>query len=298
MADLFGGIIFIVIFYFVFKTIWNNVTTVSYSGLEGFFKSWGNQVFWAFIITAIIITIGAKLLESVMDFGRGMNFGFSDVFIFGVVVYVLYAIFSSSDAFDRKTFRENYNRHVIEISKKLELDSDVTYYICHEFPGDLVDVNDERETYRLTLAEDFIPEGSSKLVQFPSMLINHHVNKSGSYKSIKVFLKSKRDEFYSEHRDEADYAGKMGSILFMEKLIAEIVFTAAIEAVAEGKSRAIENSLLLINEHGAFGFLRYTSEDDKTVSHTHTEDGIDYIVSCNNNGDVSLKMIKKTSGDK
>ncbi|MBQ7723622.1 MAG: hypothetical protein IJT57_04795, partial [Selenomonadaceae bacterium] len=105
MADFLVGIIFVVIFYNVFKFIWTHVTTVSYSGLEGFFKSWGNQVFWSFVITAIIITILAKILDSILDFGRGLNFGFSDVLIFGVVAYVLFAIFSSSDTFDRKTFR-------------------------------------------------------------------------------------------------------------------------------------------------------------------------------------------------
>lgn len=298
MAEILLWIIFIVTFYCVFKLIWNNVTTVSYSGLGGFLKSWGNQLFWAFMIAAIVTTIAAKILESIFNFGRGLNFDFYDVLILGVVLYVLYAIFSSSDAFDRKTFRENYNRHVIELSEQLNLNYNVTSYFSHESPGDLVDLNDTREVNELTLAEDFIAEGSSKLVQVPSMLINHHVNKSGNYTSIKIFLKSKRDEFYSKSRNEANYAGQMGSILFMEKLIAEIAFTAAIEAVAEGKSRAIENNLLLINEHGAFGFLRYTSDEDKTVAHSHTEDGIEYIVSCSSNGDVSLKMLKKTSEDK
>lgn len=298
MAEILLWIVFIVTFYVVFKFIWNNVTTVSYSGLKGFIHSWWEQFLCAFVIAGIVTAIAAHILESVMNFGRGLNFGFSDGLILGVVVYVLYAIVSSSDSFDRKTFRENYNRHVIELSKQLNLDDNVTSYIIQEFPGNIVDVNDEREEYRLTLAEDFVPEGSSKLVQFPSMLINHHVNKTGSYKSIKVFLKSKRDEFYSEHRDEADYAGKMGSILFMEKLIAEIVFTAAIEAVAEGKSRAIENSLHLINEHGAFGFLEYVSDSEEKVSRDYTEDGIEYTVSCSSNGDVSLKMLKRMSEGK
>ena len=125
MADIIFGIIFIVVFYFVFKLIWNNVTTVSYSGLGGFLKSWGNQLFWAFMIAAIVTTIAAKILESIFNFGRGLNFDFYDVLILGVVLYVLYAIFSSSDAFDRKTFRENYNRKVIELSNQLNLDGEV-----------------------------------------------------------------------------------------------------------------------------------------------------------------------------
>ena len=297
MADVIGVIIFIVIFYFVFKTIWNNVTTVSYNGLEGFFKSWGSQVMWSLIITAIIITIGAKLLESVMDFGRGINFGFIDVFIGGIVVYVLFAIFSSSDTFNRKTFRENYNRHVIEISKKLELDNNVTSYICHEFPGDLVDVNDEREEYRLTLAEEFISEGSSKLVQFPNMSISHHVNNKGNVTTITVYLKSKCHEVYSEFKGTADYDEKMDSIFHMEKLIVEIAFTAAIEAVAEGKSHTIENSLHLINK-GAFSLLEYISDIDKKITRDYSEDGIDYTVSMNNGDYVSLKMLKLSSRGK
>lgn len=296
MADIFFGIIFLVVFYNVFKLIWNNVTTVSYNGLEGFFKSWGSQLMWAFIITLIIMTIIAKILESVLDFGRGFEFGFGDLLVWGCVAYIVYAIFASSDTFDRKTFRENYNRHVIELSKQLNLDDNVTSYILHEFPGDLADLKDEREDYRLTLAEEFISNGSSTLVQFPSMWINHSVNKSGNYTSIRLSLKSKRDEFYSKSRDEANYAGKMGLILFMEKLIAEIAFTAAIEAVAEGKSRAIENNLHLINEHGAFNFLEYVSDSEEKVTRDYTEDGIEYTVSCTANGDVSLRMKKNSEG--
>ena len=298
MADIIFGIIFIVVFYFVFKLIWNNVTTVSYSGLEGFFKSWGSQLIWAFIITLIIMAIIGKILGSVLDFGRGLDLSFGNLLVWGCLAYIVYAIFASSDAFDRKTFRENYNRKVIELSNQLNLADNVTSYILHEFPGDIVDVNDEREDYRLTLAEDFLSGGSSKLVQFPSMWINHIVNKAGNYTSIRLSMKSKRDEFYSKSRDEANYAGKMGSILFMEKLIAEIAFTAAIEAVAEGKSRAIENSLHLINEHGAFNFLEYVSDSEEKVTRDYTEDGIEYTVSCTGNGDVSLKMLKRNSEGK
>ena len=296
MADIIFGIIFIVVFYFVFKLIWNNVTTVSYSGLEGFFKSWGSQLIWAFIITLIIMAIIGKILGSVVDFGRGLDFSFGNLLVWGCLAYIVYAIFASSDSFDRKTFRENYNRKVRELNEQLNLDGDVTSYILQEFPGDIVDVNDEREDYRLTLAEDFLSTGSSKLVGFPNMWINHSVNKSGNYTSIRLSMKSKRDEFYSKSRDEADYAGQMGLILYMEKLIAEIAFTAAIEAVAEGKSRAIENSLHLINEHGAFNFLEYVSDSEEKVTRDYTEDGIEYTVSRTGNGDVSLRMKKTSEG--
>ena len=66
MAAVLFGIVSVVVFCFVFKTIWKNVTTVSYNGLEGFFKSWGNQIFWALIITGIIMTIIAKILGAVL----------------------------------------------------------------------------------------------------------------------------------------------------------------------------------------------------------------------------------------
>ena len=296
MADFIVGIIFIVIFYTVFRFIWTHVTTVSYNGLEGFFKSWGNQVMWAFIITAIIITIIAKIFGAIFDFGRGLNIDFFDVLIFGGVAYVLFAIFSSGDAFDRKTFRENYNRHVAELNEKLNLDINVTYYITNKSPGDILDVNDEREVHRLALAEDFISEGTSKLIQFPNMSISHHVNKSGNYTSIKLFLKSKGDEVYSEFKGTAEYDDRMDTIFRMEKLITEIAFTAAIEAVAEGKSRAIENSLHLINAKGKFSLSEYIS--DEKISRDYSEDGIEYTVSREGNGDIYLKMLKRNSEDK
>ena len=287
MADIFFGILFVVIFYFVFKAIWTNVTTVSYNGLEGFFKSWGNQIMWAFIITLIIVFIIAKILESVLDFGRGLDFGFGDFLIWGFVAYVAYAIFSSSnDAFDRKTFRENYNRHVVELSKKLNLEDTVLFHISHENPGNLIDLNDTREVNELTLAEDFVSEGSSKLVQFPSMSIEHHVNKSGNYKSVKLSLSPSTCE---------DIEGR-AALSYIRRLIAEITFTAAIEAVAEGKSRAIENSLHLINEHGVFGLLEYVS--DEKISRDYTEDGIKYLVSRDGSGYIYLKIIKTSSEDK
>ncbi|MBQ9498090.1 MAG: hypothetical protein IJR52_11030 [Selenomonadaceae bacterium] len=286
MADIIFGILFVVIFYFVFKAIWTNVTTVSYNGLEGFFKSWGNQIFWAFIITAIIVTIIAKILESVLNFGRGLNFGFGDLLIWGFVAYIVYAIFASGDAFDRKTFRENYNRHVVELNKKLNLEDTVLFHISHENPGNLIDLNDTREVNELTLAEDFVSEGSSKLVQFPNMSINHYVNKSGNYKSIKLSLSPSTCE---------DIEGK-AALSYIRRLIAEITFTAAIEAVAEGKSRAIENSLHLINEHGVFGLLEYVS--DEKISRDYTEDGIKYLVSREGDGNIYLKMIKTSSEDK
>lgn len=124
MADIIFGIIFLVIFYFVFKFIWTHVTTVSYNGLEGFFKSWGSQLMWAFIITLIIMAIIAKILESVIDAGRGVDL--FDILGVGGVLFFIYAVFfANTDTFNRKNFRENYNRKVIELSNQLNLDGEV-----------------------------------------------------------------------------------------------------------------------------------------------------------------------------
>ena len=288
MADIIVGIIFVVIFYSVFKFIWTHVTTVSYNGLEGFFKSWGSQIMWSFIITLIIMTILAKIFESIFNFGRGLNVDFFDILIFGGVAYALFAIFSASDNFDRKTFRENYNRHVVELSKKLNLDDTILFHISHENPGNMIDLNDTREVDELTLAEDFVSDGSSKLVQFPNMEISHYVNKSGNYRSIKLSLNPSTCD---------DIEGR-AALSYIRRLIAEITFTAAIEAVAEGKSRAIENSLHLINEHGVFGLLEYVSDSAEKVSRDYTEDGIKYLVSRDSDGYVYLKMIKTSSEGK
>ena len=298
MADIIFGIIFVVIFYSVFKFIWTHVTTVSYNGLEGFFKSWGSQVIWAFIITAIIITILAKIFESIFNFGRGLNVDFFDILIFGGVAYALFAIFSASDNFDRKTFRENYNRHVVDLSKKLNLDDTILFHISHENPGNMIDLNDTREVDELSLAEDFVSEGSSKLVEFPNMSISHHVNNKGNVTTITVYLKSKSDEVYSEFKGTADFDEKFDSVFTMERLIANIAFTAAIEAVAEGKSRAIENSLHLINDDGVFSLLEYISDLGKKITRDYSEDGIDYIVSRDGSGNLSLKMLKLASEGK
>ena len=288
MAEILLWIIFIGTFYFVFKFIWTHVTTVSHSGLKGFIHSWWEQFLWAFVIAGVVTAIAAHILESVMNFGRGLNFGFSDIFIGGVVVYVLFAIFSSSDAFDRKTFRENYNRHVVELSKKLNLEDTILSHISHENPGNMIDLNDTREVDELTLAEDFVSDGSSKLVQFPNMAISHYVNKSGNYRSIKLSLNPSTCE---------DIEGK-AALSYIRRLIAEITFTAAIEVVAEGKSRAIENSLHLINEHGVFNLLEYVSDSAEKVSRDYTEDGIKYLVSRDSDGYVYLKMIKTSSEGK
>ncbi|MBQ6005516.1 MAG: hypothetical protein IJL14_04630 [Selenomonadaceae bacterium] len=282
MADFLVGIIFVVIFYNVFKFIWTHVTTVSYSGLEGFFKSWGNQVFWSFVITAIIITILAKILDSILDFGRGLNFGFSDVLIFGVVAYVLFAIFSSSDTFDRKTFRENYNRNVIALKKKLDF-STITYFL-HECPGNLVLSNDNREEFELTLAEDFISAGSSKLVQIPNMSISHDGDDKFPQIELRLYHKSDPDE------------GKRMEIWFWEQRFLEIAIGAMIEAVAEGKSRAVENALKLIDKDGDFTLEKFAL--GKISECDHTEDGIAYTVSSDSSGNFSFKMLKLSSEGK
>ena len=279
MADIIFGILFVVIFYFVFKAIWTNVTTVSYNGLEGFFKSWGNQIFWAFIITAIIVTIIAKILESVLNFGRGLNFGFGDLLIWGFVAYIVYAIFASGDAFDRKTFRENYNRHVIALKDKLDF-STITYLV-RESPGNLVMPNDNREETELTLAEDFISAGSSKLVQIPNMSITH--NGDDKFPQIELRL---------YHQSDPD-KGNSVEIWFWEQSFLEIAIAAMIEAVAEGKSRAVENSLKLIDKDGDFTLENFGLDYGKISECDHTEDGIKYTVSWDkNNGNISLRLLK------
>lgn len=81
--------------------------------------------------------------------------------------------------------------------------------------------------------------------------------------------------------------------MFMEKVIAEITFTAAIEAIAKGKSRDIEKALDLINEHGAFGFLSYGETDNRE----YFAEGVRYKVSTDNRN-VSLNMTKIPSEGK
>ena len=286
MAGYLLFIIFIVTFYFVFKAIWKNVTTVSYSGLSGFFSSWLSQLIWAGFIAGVVTMIAAKILESITSFGRGLDFGLFDVLGYGVGAYVIFAVFfQSEDTFDKKTFRENYNNNISKLHENLNMFSYVSTY---GNPSNIINLNDKREGNPLSLAEEFMTTGSSELIQFPSVWINHSVSKDGSYTSIKLSLK---------HLTCEDEMGRAG-IAYMEKNIAEITFTAAIESVAKGKSRAIENALSLINEHGAFGFLGYNCDSGKTASRNYTENGIEYIVSRNSNGNVSLKMLKKTSEGK
>lgn len=273
-------IIFVVTFYYAFKTIWKNVKTVSYSGLSGFFSSWLSQLIWAGFIAGVVTMIAAKILESIMDFGSGINFG--NLFEWGIAAIVICAIlFHKEDAFDRKTFRENYNRNVTELNEKIGLNEFT--YIANGNPGNLINVDDKREGSPLSLAEEFISTGSSTLIQFPSLWINHSLSKDGTYTSIKLSLK---------HLTCDDEMGRAG-IMFMEKVIAEITFTAAIEAIAKGKSRDIEKALDLINEHGAFGFLSYGEIDKRE----YFIEGVQYKVSTDN-GNVSLSMTKIPSEGK
>lgn len=77
MASLLLTVIFVVTFYFAFKTIWKNVTTVSYDGLRGFIHSWWSQILWALVIAGVVTGIAATILDKVI--GSLSGFDFSDI---------------------------------------------------------------------------------------------------------------------------------------------------------------------------------------------------------------------------
>lgn len=281
MSGAFFVVVFIVVFYFVFRIIWRNVTTVSYNGLSGFIASWWSQILWAFFITVIITAIIKSIFEGIGNFfsGRGGDI-LECVLLIGGCYLIDVISGSNNDLFDKKTFRENYNCNIIELNQKFKLCDDLITHVTNENPGELVNVADNREVQPLSLAEEFVSNGNSTLTQFPNMRINHTVTDKTC---INLSLK---------HVTCDNEMGR-ASIAFMEHRIAEITFTAAIEAVAKDKSRIIENALNLINDHGAFSFLSYGDESKREYS----TDGVHYIVSKSKDC-VSLKMIKIPSDDK
>ncbi|MBR7024520.1 MAG: hypothetical protein IKI08_00725 [Selenomonadaceae bacterium] len=250
MADIIWGIIFIVIFYNVFRFIWTHVTTVSYNGLEGFFKSWGSQVIWAFIITAIIITIIAKILDSIFSFGRGLNVDFFDVLIFGGVAYVIFAIFSSSeDAFDKKTFRENYNNYVDSFGRAARIYDRMSDYKSSAEPGDKIAegiTSEVRQGTPLNLTEEFLTnENGVKLINFPNATA-----------------------LYSDEDNEPhiifmiDLWGDVNNSI--ERIFIDIIITAAIAAVEPGKSDEIKRELKLINDDEPIFYLPPYNPEEKS----------------------------------
>ena len=274
-------IIFVVTFYYAFKTIWKNVKTVSYSGLSGFFSSWLSQLIWAGFIAGVVTTIAAKILESIMDFGSSIDFG--TIFEWGIVAVVICAIFfHEEDTFDRKTFRENYNRNVAELNQQVNLSDDILFFLSKENPGNLVALAENNTgAADLSLPEEFITSKERiKLTTFPSMSI------------IRTGTDKPHINLSLVHTD-CDYEMGRAAIALMEKRITELAFTAAIEAIAKGKSREIENALDLINEHGAFGFLSYGETDKRE----YFSEGVRYKVSTDN-GNVSLSITKIPSGGK
>lgn len=268
MADIFWGIIFVVIFYYVFKTIWNNVTTVSFNGLEGFFHSWGNQAFWAFVITCVIVAIIAKVLDWIIN-----AFDMDGILKYLIGGFICYLFFSNSDEsnqsstsssvsqssqstaqlFAKKTFMENYNRNVRELRQAENLN----------------EINNEPCTAdALTLPEDFLTKHSehefTEAIQFPNLSI---IQSDLNNPEVVLIL---------------DFASNT-AVNQLEILIAKITFTAAIEAVAPGKSREIERALSSIDSNGSFCLPPYSYEEQKKFEGEYDKDGVHYILSRGDN---------------
>lgn len=255
MADVFWGIVFVVIFYYVFKTIWNNVTTVSFNGLEGFFSSWASQAFWAFIITCFIVAIIAKVLDCIIN-----AFDMDGILKYLIGGFICYLFFSNSDEstqssqstaqlFAKKTFLENYNRNVRELRQAENLN----------------EINNEPCTVdTLTLPENFLTKHSqyesTETIRFPNLSISHR-----DLDNPKVIFIS------------LDFESKT-SVNQLEKLIAKITFTAAIEAVAPGKSREIERALSLIDGNGAFCLPPYSYGDKEEFKSEHSLDDLNCLL--------------------
>lgn len=256
MADIFWGIVFVVIFYYVFKTIWNNVTTVSFDGLNGFFHSWGNQAFWAFVITCVIVTIIAKVLDWIIN-----AFDMDGILKYLIGGFICYLFFNNSSdestqssqspaqLFAKKTFMENYNRNVRELRQAENLN----------------EINNEPCTVdALTLPEDFLTKysehESTEAIRFPNLSISHSDLDNPKVIFILLNFESKT------------------SVNQLETLIAKITFTAAIEAVAPGKSREIERALSLIDGNGAFCLPPYSYGDKEEFKSEHSLDDLNCLL--------------------
>ena len=217
------GIVFIVIFYFVFGFIWRHTKTISFNGLGGFLDSWISQVICAavisYILAALIVGGTAEIGISIGKFLRGLDF--FDIAIAVFLIFFIYSAFAE-DVFDRKTFRNNFNNKINELFANAPL---ITFSTIGLLTG-----AGENDGY---LPEDFVTTGNSKLTNFPTCSIEHMATEK--FKRIKLNF-----DFSSVRNDEIGMAG-INSFM-------EIIIGAMIEAVANDKSAEVESALNLTNE--------------------------------------------------
>lgn len=294
VVDIFWGTIFIVIFYFVFKFIWNNVTTVSFNGLEGFFSSWWNQVVWAFVITCVIIVVIAVVLNWII------NAFDMDILKYLVVGFICYLFsgnssdestqsskssstdqtlqvrrpYRSNDVnkstapfFVKKIFMDNYNRNVRELRRAENFNLRMTNYVNSADKNSIVDgINNEiRAGDALTLPENFLTRNSrsdsTDAIQFANVSISH----SDAHSSIEILL---------TFRFDSDTA-----VNHFEKLLVKIAFPAAIESVAPGNSKEIKRALSLINDKGEFLLPPYDYANKRDFNGEYEAEGVHYLLS-------------------
>ncbi|MBR4904686.1 MAG: hypothetical protein IKZ53_08435 [Selenomonadaceae bacterium] len=259
----FGLILYLVIFFFVFRFIWRNTTTISYSGMSGFFSSWLGQLVWAGFIAGVILIIFMKALEWVGNL-FGSYSGEIVGLIFAGIAYCALSNNSDSTQSDtssetdrqllsKKTFWENYNRNVRELKEKESSISDTALFA-------LANKGDDS----LTLPEEFLSKSgtfdSVEVKGFPQLAISHDDLED----DIKIFLMFSYDDTKGD---------------FIQELITKIAFTAAIESVAPGKNLEIESALGLINDNGNFGLPSCDNEPEKKFERTFKENGIMYLFS-------------------
>lgn len=158
---------------------------------------------------------------------------------------------TSKQLFDKKTFMENYNRNVRELSQKENLsDYSASYAKGHAGAP-------------LTLPEDDFMSSNSlddvKIMNTPDFSISY--SNEGDKVLIWLFIHSE---------DAADNTP-------LENLVAKIAFTAAIESVAPSKSHSVESALNLIDGNGEFSLPRHAPASD--FSHDFEADGIKFSFS-------------------
>ena len=78
------GVVFIVIFYFVFGFIWRHTKTISFGGLGGFLDSWISQIVCAAVISWIAT---AFLVGGVLEAGSSLGNFLSDLNLFDIAIY-------------------------------------------------------------------------------------------------------------------------------------------------------------------------------------------------------------------
>ena len=264
MIDTLGLVVFIVSFYFVFRFIWKNTTTISFSGMSGFFSSWLGQLVWAGFIAGVIAMIFLNVMNWLGNF-LGENGGdILKVIVCGGVSYLLFGESNDSNnaatntatntgkqLFDKKTFMENYNRNVRELSQKENLSNYSASYAKGHAGAPL------------TLPEDDFMRSNSiddvKIMNTPDFSISY--SREGDKVLIWLFI---------HFEDAADNTP-------LESIVAKIAFTAAIESVAPGKSLSVESALNLIDSNGTFSLPRHASASD--FSHDFEADGVKFSFS-------------------